>query len=229
MAFIVENDVMASKTSVSPSSGPGIIEIIKERIRDGSLPPGARLIESRIAAETGATRTHIREALHRLAGEGLVVVENFRGASVRQLTPNEVLQIFSTREVLEGLAARGAAGSPLQTRQAIATIQGAMNDCVDAGDAAGFAVANERWHHAIIAASANPYLQSFLERLWIPTFRLSFRRVYTPAIMQRSNLQHRLVTAAILAGQAEEADLAMRLHVKGGFSVPPSEEPSGKK
>ncbi len=193
-----------------------VADVLKQRIREGTLAPGARLVEAKIAHETGTTRTHVREALQRLAGEGLVVIENFRGASVRRLDPREVEQIFATREVLEGLAARQAASAASDTREMIGNLQARLDKFESDGDPRGFAVANEAWHVAIIGGAANPYLQTFLERLWIPTYRLSFQRVYTQTIMARSNRQHRLVTAAIMAGCAEEAELAMRLHIRSG-------------
>jgi DNA-binding GntR family transcriptional regulator len=203
-----------------PDRPNSVADVLKQRIREGTLAPGARLVEGRIAAETGTTRTHVREALLRLAGEGLVVIENFRGASVRQLNAREVTQIFATRQVLEGLAARQAALAPATARDAVRERQERLDACEKQQDAAGFAAANEAWHLTIIGAADNPYAQSFLERLWIPTYRLSFRRVYTPEIMARSNLQHRLVTAAIVAGRPEEADVAMRLHVHSGLELP---------
>jgi DNA-binding GntR family transcriptional regulator len=211
---------MPSKSPVAgqPGRPTHVADVLKQRIREGTLAPGARLVEAKIAAETGTTRTHVREALQRLAGEGLIVIENFRGASVRQLDAREIQQIFETRELLEGLAARQAATAALEVRVVISELQLKLDECESKNDERGFASANEAWHLAIISAAANPYLQAFLERLWIPTYRLSFLRVYTPSIMARSNRQHRLVTGAIMAGSAEEADLAMRLHVRSGIN-----------
>jgi DNA-binding GntR family transcriptional regulator len=210
---------MSSKTppEAAQPGRPPLADVLKQRIREGALAPGARLVEARIASETGATRAHVREALQRLAGEGLVVLENFRGASVRQLNPPEVEQIFATREVLEGLAARQAASAASEARAVIGNLQTRLDKFEGDSDSKGFAVANEAWHVSIISAAANPHLQTFLERLWIPTYRLSFQRVYTQAIMARSNRQHRLVTAAIMAGCPEEAELAMRLHIRSGI------------
>jgi DNA-binding GntR family transcriptional regulator len=213
------NSLMSSKSpEAAPSVRPThVAEVLKQRIREGTLAPGARLVEAKIAHETGTTRTHVREALQRLAGEGLVVIENFRGASVRRLDSREIEQIFATREMLEGLAARQAAHAPMEMRDLIGTLQSRLDQFESDGDPQSFALANEAWHVAIITAAANPYLQAFLERLWIPTYRLSFRRVYTQAIMARSNRQHRLVTAAIMDGCTEEAELAMRLHIRSGI------------
>ena len=79
---------------------------IRESILSGSLAGGTRLDISRIATNLGMSRMPVREALHRLASEGLVVIRPNRGVVVTQLTPEDVLEIFEMRAVLEGLAAR---------------------------------------------------------------------------------------------------------------------------
>ncbi|WP_159917612.1 GntR family transcriptional regulator [Pantoea sp. 18069] len=82
---------------------------IKRGIRMGELRPGTRLAPDDIAAEIGTSRMPVREALNRLATEGLIVNRPNRGAMVRVLTQKEVREVFAMRAVLEGLAASFAA------------------------------------------------------------------------------------------------------------------------
>lgn len=82
---------------------------IKRGIRMGALRPGTRLAPDDIAAEIGTSRMPVREALNRLATEGLIVNRPNRGAVVRVLTAKEVREVFAMRSVLEGLAASMAA------------------------------------------------------------------------------------------------------------------------
>ena len=82
---------------------------IKRGIRMGELRPGTRLAPDDIAAEIGTSRMPVREALNRLATEGLIINRPNRGAMVRVLTEKEVREVFSMRAVLEGLAASFAA------------------------------------------------------------------------------------------------------------------------
>src|SRR5690349_10615787 len=83
---------VVSKAKVSASSAREsvtvreVIEWIRERIRRGRLVPGQRLVEADIIREVGASRSRVREALQRLATEGLVTIEEFRGASVKHFT-----------------------------------------------------------------------------------------------------------------------------------------------
>src|SRR5512145_2006655 len=82
-----------------------VVEWIRERIRRGRFVPGQRLIEADIMRELPATRSRVREALQRLATEGLVTIEEFRGASVKHFTHDDLRQMYRARMALEGLAA----------------------------------------------------------------------------------------------------------------------------
>eukprot|EP01035_Chromulina_nebulosa_P039020 gene39020-52718_t len=74
---------------------------LRDRIRLGRVAPGQRLIEADVVRDTGASRGRVREALQRLETEGLIVIEEFRGASVRSFTPDETRQIYRARMALE--------------------------------------------------------------------------------------------------------------------------------
>src|SRR5690349_21951023 len=89
-----------------PLSVSAVVEWIRDRIRRGRLVPGQRLVEADIMREVSASRSRVREALQRLSAEGLVTIEEFRGASVKQFSRDEIRQIYRARMALEGLAAR---------------------------------------------------------------------------------------------------------------------------
>src|SRR5438552_8520439 len=82
---------------------------LRNRIISGDLPPGTRLVEAQVASETGVSRTPVREALKRIAAEGLVSRDGLGGLIVYAASPDEVEQLYLVREVLDGLAARLAA------------------------------------------------------------------------------------------------------------------------
>jgi DNA-binding GntR family transcriptional regulator len=195
-----------------------VAEHLKDRVRRGSLVPGQRLVEADIVQDTGASRSRVREALRQLAAEGLVSIETFRGASIKRLSREEVDQIYRAREALEGAAARLFAerAKPEQLR-ALAQAQAEMNDCEARGDRDQYGALNERWHALILRASGNAYMQAFVERLRLPVFRMQFGMFFTGDTMASSNVGHRAVTAAILAGRGEEAERCMRAHVLEGL------------
>ena len=102
------------------------VDAIREAILSGRLAPGARLIEDDLAGMLNVSRGPIRQALFRLQQEGLVVHEAHRGASVAQVSANDIAEIYSLRTALERLAVEQACrcGSPadLAPLEAILTL-----------------------------------------------------------------------------------------------------------
>jgi DNA-binding GntR family transcriptional regulator len=108
---------------------------LRESILDGSLAPGSRLRIRDVAKELGASVTPVRIALKQLAGEGLVDLAPHAGATVGQLTVDELEELLVTRDGIESwLAFRGA---PNLTEEALAEMVGALarlGRAVEAGD-----------------------------------------------------------------------------------------------
>ena len=86
-------------------------DVLLQRIVSGELQPGERLVETRIAQELGTSQAPVREALRDLELLRLVESEPFRGARVRSLGDEELVEIYPVRAVLEELAAKLAAGA----------------------------------------------------------------------------------------------------------------------
>jgi len=97
-------------SSVPPSEGPGLTAAnrtaatIAGRVLEGRYHPGSSLREMPLAEEMGVSRSTIREALRILERDGVVRIEAHRGASVTQLSPEELIEIYQVRTVLLGLA-----------------------------------------------------------------------------------------------------------------------------
>ena len=86
-----------------------IYESLLQRILEGGLPPGTRLVETKLAEQFRSSRLPIREALQRLAGERLVEIEPRRGTLVARLDPDRTSEIIDIIGVLRALAASKAA------------------------------------------------------------------------------------------------------------------------
>jgi DNA-binding GntR family transcriptional regulator len=202
------------------ANAAGVADWIRERIRLGRLVPGQRLVEADIVRESGASRSKVREALRRLESEGLVTIEEFRGASVKRLGPDEVRQIYRTRMALEGLAAAEfAASSDLERKARLQALQDELNRGEDDGEHERFARLNDAWHRLILEGSGNSYVAQFLTRLTVPIYRLLFSTFYTAQRIAMANADHRLITAAIVEGRVEDAERAMRAHISQGLDA----------
>jgi DNA-binding GntR family transcriptional regulator len=189
---------------------------IRAKIKDGIYVPGQRLIEADLTRALGVSRGPLREAMWRLAGEGLVKIEPNRGVVVRKLTRREVRDIYDIREMLEGLAARLAAEyiDEPPNRSLLRAARTSAANAAKQGDPYAYLPANEALHDAIVRISGNTELATLLSQLRLPVFRLQFRRLLTSAGMVQSNAEHEEVTAAILKGDPQAAERAMRKHVR---------------
>src|SRR5579875_1078064 len=127
---------------------------LREEIVSGSLAAGAPLVEGAVAARYGMSRTPVREALRRLQQDGLVERAD-RGMRVRTRSPEEILEIYEVRIVLEAEAARGAAERA--TRLDLMRIAGALDrmKAADPADAGAMAATNRAFHEALWSASHN--------------------------------------------------------------------------
>ena len=201
--------------------GPTAIEIadwIRSQIRQRRLVPGQRLVEVDIIRQTGGSRFKVREALQRLSAEGLVDVEEYRGASVRNATMDEVRQLYQARGAMEGICAADFTrlASPKQKAE-LADIAEQMESCVAGPSPEHFAGLNARWHTLIMDGAGDHVIKAIVQRLNTPIHHLVFETFYRGERLRAAVQDHRLVVDAVMAGNAEAAERAMRAHVINGL------------
>ena len=133
-------------------------EVLLERILRGELRPGDRLVETRIAQELGTSQAPVREALRDLELANLVESEPFRGARVRGVSDDDLLQIFPVRAALEELAAKEATrrlGGDVSVLEAEIA---AMRAAAKKGDTRTQLACDIAFHRAVVEASGNRVL-----------------------------------------------------------------------
>ncbi len=195
-----------------------IADWIRTRIRNRRFVAGQRLVEFDITRKTGGSRFKVREALQRLAAEGLVTIEEFRGASVRSATLEEVRQIYRARAALEGICAADftrVATAEQRARLAKQTL--AMEHAIEAGTSEDFGSLNAEWHGLIMEVSGNALLHGLVQRLNTPVHHLVFESFYRADRLRSAVADHKGILEAILAGDAEAAEGRMRAHVENGL------------
>ena len=197
-----------------------VADWLRNGIRRARFVPGQRLVEADITQATGASRSKVREALQRLESEGLVLIEEFKGASVRRVSLEELRQIYRARIALEGISARDFAerASPEQ-RARLAALMADLDSAVADGAHDRFNSLNADWHKLIIAGAGNALVAGILGRLNIPIQRMLFESLYSNERLKDANAGHRAVTTAILAGDGDAAEAALRRHIEDGFAT----------
>lgn len=191
-----------------------LVRILEQEIVTGLLTPGERLDEASLAARFGVSRTPVREALNQLASTGLVEVRPRRGAAVAAPGLKELLEMFEVMAELEGLCGRLAARRMSgEERVALEAAHEACRTCTEQDDSDGYYAANVAFHEAIYAGCHNRFLAEqtrALRNRLSPYRRLQLRRVNR---IGESFAEHEAVLAAILAGEADEADRLLQSHV----------------
>lgn len=187
-------------------------------IRARRLVPGQRLVEVEIIRQTGASRSKVREAFQRLEAEGLVEIEEFRGASVRSASLDEVKLVYRTRSVLEGASAADCARNATPELLArLIEVTEEIEKCVDENRGERFGPLNAQWHSLIMEGAGNFVLKGLVQRLTTPLHHLLFEVFYNSERLTAAAADHRVILAAIHAGDPDAAEKAMRQHVENGF------------
>jgi len=187
---------------------------LREAIVHGELAPNQRLVEADVSSMFRLTRGAVRSALLRLEHEGLVERAPHRGARVRQVSEHEAVEILQTRAVLEGLAARHAAVKRTDAEAAeLETILAEQLAALEREDLLGASDVNARLHARIIELSGHETMQRLVRGLKSQTVRFQFRTILIAGRPSQSAREHGAIVAAIVAGDPDEAERAMREHV----------------
>jgi DNA-binding GntR family transcriptional regulator len=187
---------------------------MREAILDGVLPPSTWLRESEIAEAFSVSRTPVREALRRLADEGLAVKTAHHGTVVAALSLEDVLALYFVREDLEGLAARLAAvRRPDGLVEQLDAINAAMREAADGDDSRELSRLNLDWHRALRTGAANPYLERFLNQVEHAVRRLPATTLAHPGRADEVLAEHDAVTRAVARRDGEAAEREARAHM----------------
>ncbi|MEX2562663.1 MAG: GntR family transcriptional regulator [Nitriliruptoraceae bacterium] len=195
----------------------GAYKAIREAILAGDLVPGSRLPEVELSSRIGVSRTPVREALRRLAAEGMVDFLPNRGAHVASWTESQLEEIFELRGLLEGHAAsRSATRISAEELAQLSRLADAMEATAEErSDSASFEIAqlNNEFHQLILGASGSRHLETAtLSIVQIALVHQTFAR-YTPRALERSFAHHRELIDALTAGDADWARSVMQSHI----------------
>lgn len=201
------------------SLGDRVVHQLLDHLLSGHLEPGSRLREVELAARLGVSRTPVREALARLARDGLVELLPNRGAIVRQLGADELRHIYQLREALEGLAAELACEHC--TPDDLARLR-TLFDAAGARDA-DFAAAcrrvDQELHRLIAARSGNPVLAQEIRRFHDLVQLVRERVDDVSGALDQALAEHRAILAALERCRPAEARAAMTAHIRHALEV----------
>lgn len=190
---------------------------LRAMIVDGRLGPGTRVGQAEVADALGISRGSVREALRRLAGDGLVEFEVNRGFFVADVGLDRVLERLEARLLLEPKIARLAAerrsDDDLAALAASIAVERSSTGAAEAHDA------SRSFHEAVVLATGNEALLRIFDGLWIADVgrRLLARRRTQPAWQDADVAEHVAILAAIEARDGDRAEGLMRAHVEAAW------------
>ncbi|HJV09991.1 MAG TPA: GntR family transcriptional regulator, partial [Burkholderiales bacterium] len=176
-----------------------LVAALQEDIVLGRLAPGARLVEEELTERFRTKRHVLREAFIELERFGLIERRPNRGATVRQLTLEDVNQIYAVREILERAAAAQIAFDQKHYR----LIEGAQkrhDAAVEAGDAKAVFRANFEFHDALFAGCGNPYLAAAIDDFRRKTHVVWSYAIVKPEYFRNAQREHRAMLRALREG-----------------------------
>ncbi|MGA0602027.1 GntR family transcriptional regulator [Caulobacter sp. KR2-114] len=197
-----------------PSKADRVHGILRRRIREGALAPGAPLRKEDIAAELGVSRAPVSEALARLADEGLVEIFPQHGSFVAPIRPADVREALFIRAALEVEAMRRLA--PVADATLVAKLDENLSGqalALDVGDLARFHDLDEALHALLFSAVDFPRAARLLDAARAPLDRLRRSALPAPGRPQATLAEHRWLVEAVRARDADLAAAAMRAHL----------------
>ena len=211
----------ARQETAHPASSPDLIfrEII-QGLYKGTYVPGQRLVEVDLTQKWGVSRGTVREALNRLAAEGIVVLSRHRGAAIRVLDVAEMRDILAVLEMMIGMAARLAA-----QRIGLGANRGRFTESFEMllgfrsrPDSMDLVRARNRFYRALAAIGGNKELELLLSKVQVHLLRVQLRALHESLVVERFDDYNR-IGDAVLAGDARRAELAARRHVRAMMDI----------
>ncbi|MHB0970376.1 MAG: GntR family transcriptional regulator [Thermoanaerobaculia bacterium] len=194
---------------------------LRSDILEGKARPGEWLRQERLAQEIGASQMPVREALKRLAAEGLVEHVPYRGVRVVEFSVEDVEDLYACRVFIEGMAARYAAANITDEEvRELRDLHERMLACETPRELPEYRELNRRFHTLLFSASRRSYLIRTLGQLWaaFPTMLWSniphAATASAPGRDEADAREHEAIVQALAARDPEAAERAVREHVE---------------
>lgn len=207
---------MSTEQTLIPRRGlhDAVADRIRQQIVEGALEPGARLNERVLCEQMGVSRTPMREAIKKLAGEGLIRLEPHKGAVVYQLSREEVsaaFEVIATLEALSGdLAAQRATEGEIKWIQ---KLQGQMEAAHQSGNLRTYYRLNAEIHSAINSAARNPVLEEVFRSVNARLQSLRFRSNLDQRKWDEAVKEHAAIAQALTARDGPALGQLLRQHL----------------
>ncbi len=193
---------------------------LRQLIIAGELAPGSKIPERELCARFGVSRTPLREAIKVLAAQGLVRLEQHRGAIVAEMEPVELEELLPISAAIEALSGKLACVHITDEEVAtIRTLHDRMMAAHRAGDRDTYLACNYKIHNSILAAARNPLLSSVYDATFFKVGRTRVRPLLTPEILAQALADHEDIITALETRNGERLATLLKRHIETLFDA----------
>ncbi len=206
-------DAPVTAGPASRSASDSVFFGIVNGLELGTFVPGQRLVETDLAEQFGVGRNSVREALQRLAAEGIVDLPRHRGAIIRRLSWQETLDVLDVAERMTGLLAR-AATRGIGDRTFAQALRASVQTLVaaeKAHDGEAFSAARRHFYRTLLDMGDNRELRRLFPTIHMPIVHAQHRLA---SLRQMRLDDYRRIATAVQAGEPDAAEAAGAAHVK---------------
>lgn len=187
-----------------------VCSVLRQAILKGDFKPGERLVQMELAELIGVSRMPVREALRTLEIEGLVSMEPHKGAVVRSIQKEDIIEIYELRATLEPLALKKSMEH--YTAEDINQLSNYHTLMLNADSDVEYVEHNVQFHNLLLSRCNSPRLIGFIETI-SNGFAQDTPQII-PGQIEKSNKEHQAIIEAILDGNGEKAANALSFHIE---------------
>lgn len=211
--------LMQTRPDPSPAAHERVYRGLRTRIMHGEIPPGESLTLRGIGKEFGVSMTPARESIRRLVAEGALTMSASGRVSTPEITNDRIEELAALRALLEvELASRALPRAHIALIDRLQAINSTISEMVERHDAVGYIRTNLEFHRTLYLRAQAPAMLAMAETVWLqlgPTMRKLYGRLQR----KESPHFHRLIVAALQAGDEPGLRLAVRSDVTQGLRL----------
>ena len=190
---------------------------MRQQVMHGELPPGQAMTLRGLGKQFGVSMTPAREAVRRLVAEGALTLSSSGRISTPELTPERIEELAAIRAMLEPeMAARALPRAHFALIERLAAINALNAEAVVKQDAVAYVRTNLEFHRTLYLRAQAPAMLAICETVWLqlgPTMRA----LYSKLRRKEPPQHHRMILAALKAGDEPGLRLAVRTDVTQGL------------
>jgi DNA-binding GntR family transcriptional regulator len=192
-----------------------IVDRLRQGILAGSYPAGSQLRQDALAQAFEVSRIPVREALFQLEAEGFVRIVPHKGAIVSGLSLDEINDVFQLRKLLEPrLLASSVPALTTEDFAAVAGMEAAFEEAMQAGDISRWGVLNADFHLALYARATQPRTLSIVSGLLQTSDRYTRLQLQRSSSIERARTEHNELIRLCRTGAMKEACRLLADHIE---------------